>query len=77
MYINDNTQDKLREQEDIKEFIILSCITDQITAEWGSYFTKLTVSYKKHDDLSHLYGFKPSETFPVFLTKITQRTNII
>ena len=27
------TQDKLREQVSAKEFIILSCITDQITAE--------------------------------------------
>ena len=33
MYINDNTQDKLREQGDVKELMILSCITDQITAE--------------------------------------------
>lgn len=41
------TQDTLREQVSTKEFIILSCITDQITAEWGSYLTELTISDNK------------------------------
>lgn len=58
----------MREQRGVKEFVILSCITDQITAEWGPYFTKLTVlmikndnllQIIKHDNLLHAYGFKP------------------